>query len=79
MAKTGQLLRVERTDDGSHPIFGPYAEKLESTGKLDDVYIADIARNCILGSDWVAFELPYQQHQDHHLLVRVLLPMHSPN
>ncbi|KAH1028544.1 hypothetical protein HUJ05_001894 [Dendroctonus ponderosae] len=37
--------RIERTDDGSHPIFGPHAEKLESTGKLDDVDIADIVNS----------------------------------
>ncbi|KAH1012383.1 acyl-CoA Delta-9 desaturase isoform X2 [Dendroctonus ponderosae] len=41
--------RVERTGDGSHPIFGPHAEKLESTGKLDDVDIADIVKSKEVG------------------------------
>ncbi|XP_050294239.1 acyl-CoA Delta-9 desaturase-like isoform X2 [Anthonomus grandis grandis] len=37
--------RAERTGDGSHPIFGKMAEKLEETGKLDDEDIAEIVKS----------------------------------
>ncbi|KAF7285848.1 hypothetical protein GWI33_009820 [Rhynchophorus ferrugineus] len=37
--------RAERTGDGSHPIYGEHAKKLETVGKLDDKDIAEIIKS----------------------------------
>ncbi|KAL1509459.1 hypothetical protein ABEB36_004190 [Hypothenemus hampei] len=42
--------RAERTGDGTHIICGPYAEKLEKTGKLDEKDISEILKNKETGS-----------------------------
>ncbi|CAH1135045.1 unnamed protein product [Ceutorhynchus assimilis] len=42
--------RAERTGDGSHPIYGRLAEKLETTGKLDDSDIAELLKTKETGS-----------------------------